>query len=184
MAENMKEMGEAINQPLKELSFEHIIGEPLKACVDAQREAAEATYQYMKDVGFEKDPSLLADYRPTSMVFYFEKDGVVNRLSIPLLTVLPIPYLKIGYIDLYCKAEVTGWDMDKDKATFAYAATRGQMQQEANSTKESSSELHAKETLDIRVRATSSDLPAGMAKLMEILDTQMTDMYDVKKGKA
>ena len=184
MAENTKELGEAINQPLKELSFEHIIGEPLRACVDAQQEAAIATYQYMKAVGFEKDPSLLADFKPTQMVFYFEKDGVVNRLSIPMLTILPVPYLMIGRIDLHFKAEVTGWDNDKDQATFTYATSGTNIEGEGTQKVESSSEIQAKETLDIRVHATSSDLPAGMAKLMEILDTQMTDMYDVKKGNA
>ena len=57
---------------------------------------------------------------------------------------------------------------------------------QANGTQvvESMSEIQAKETLDIRIHATSSDLPGGMAKLMEILDTQMADMYDVKKGNA
>ena len=82
MAENTKELGEAINQPLKELSFEHIIGEPLRACVDAQQEAAIATYQYLKAVGFEKDPTLLADFKPTPMVFYFEKDGNVSGVRV------------------------------------------------------------------------------------------------------
>ena len=184
MAENTKELGEAINQPLKELSFEHIIGEPLRACVDAQQEAAIATYQYLKAVGFEKDPTLLADFKPTPMVFYFEKDGIVNRISIPLLALLPVPYLKIGQIDLHFKAEVTGWDNDKDQATFTYATSGTNIEGEGTQKVESSSEIQAKETLDIRVHATSSDLPAGMAKLMEILDTQMTDMYDVKKGNA
>ena len=184
MAENTKEIGEAVNQPLKELSFEHIIGEPLRACVDAQQEAAIATYQYLKAVGFEKDPSHLADFQPTPMVFYFEKDGIVNRLSIPLLTLLPIPYLMIGRIDLHFKAQVTGWDLDKDSATFTYASSGAHIEAEGTQKVDSSSEIQAKETLDVRVRATSSDLPAGMAKLMEILDTQMTDLYDVKKGKA
>ena len=184
MAENKIEMAEAVNQPLKELSFEHIIGEPLRACVDAQQEAAIATYQYLKAVGFEKDPTLLADFKPTPMVFYFEKDGIVNRISIPLLALLPVPYLKIGQIDLHFKAEVTGWDMEKDKAVFTYSSTGARIEEEGTRTVDSFSEIKAQETLDIRVRATSSDLPGGMAKLMEILDTQMTDLYDVKKGKA
>ena len=184
MAENKIEIAEAVTQPLKELSFEHIIGEPLRACVDAQQEAAIATYQYMKAVGFEKDPTHLADFRPTPMVFYFEKDGVVNRLSIPLLTILPIPYLMIGNIDLHFKAEVTGWDNDKDQATFTFASSGAHVEANGTQVVESMSEIQAKETLDIRIHATSSDLPGGMAKLMEILDTQMTDMYDLKKGNA
>ena len=184
MAEDKKELGEAINEPLKKLSFEHIIGEPLMACVDAQQEAAIATYQYMKAVGFQKDPSRLADFKLEQMVFYFEKDGVVNRVAIPLLSILPVPYMKIGQIDLHFKAEVTGWDMGKDKAVFTFASSGAHVQDEGTRTVESSSEIQARETLDIRVRATSSDLPGGMAKLMEILDTQMTDLYDPKKGKA
>jgi len=184
MAEDKQELGKAMNEQFKELSFEQIIGEPLRACVDAQQEAAFATYNYMKAVGFDEDPSHLANYKPASMVFYFEKDGVVNRLSVPILTIFPIPYMKIGRIDLHFKAEVTGWDNDHDKAIFTYSSSGDRIEEEGSRTVESSSEIRAKETLDIRVRASTSDLPGGMAKLMEILDTQITDMYDVKKGNA
>ena len=179
MAEDNKPLGEALNQPLKELSFEHIIGGPLKACVDAQQQASMATYDYMKAVGFQKDPTLLSDYQPTPVTFYFVSGGLMKRLRVPLLSILPVPYLQIGYIDLNFKAQVSGWDDESNKATFTYAPTRARVQESGSREESHSSEIRARECLDIRVRATSSDLPSGMAKLMEILDTQLTNLYDL-----
>ena len=173
MAEDNKPLEEALNQPLKELSFEHIIGGPLKACVDAQQQASMATYDYMKAVGFQKDPSLLADYQPTPVTFYFVSGGLMKRLRVPLLSILPVPYLQIGHIDLNFKAQVSGWDNESNKATFTYAPTRARVQESGTREESHSSEITARE------RATSSDLPSGMAKLMEILDTQLTNLYDL-----
>jgi hypothetical protein len=179
MAENNQGLAEAMNQPLESLSFEHIIGGPLQACVVAQKEASEATYEYLKAVGFQKDPTLLADYQPTPVTFYFINEGIMKRLRVPLLSIIPIPYLQIGYIDLTFKAEVSGWDNKTNKAKFTYSPTRTRIRRSEEKQVDSSSEIVAKENLDIRIRATSSDMPAGMAKLMEILDTQLTSLYDM-----
>lgn len=164
----------------EQLEFRNLICGPLKACVDAQQEAAMATYNYMRSVGFRDDPDNLADFIPTPISFYFVKDGVYNRLTVPLLSIIPIPCLTIGQIDLNFQAQLTA--DEHGKYTFKYASSPARIKMKDDVEVKQTSELQAKENLDIHLCARTSDMPAGMAKLMEILDTQMTDLYDVKEA--
>lgn len=182
MAEKKKaDLADAVNRPLQELTFTEIIGGPLRACVDAQQEAAMTTYEYLKAIGFQPDPEKLADWQPTPVTFYFYKEGVMNRLTIPLLSILPLPYLQIGRIDLRFQATVSGEDKKQGVTKFTFAPTTATVEKEGEGERNDTSELRARESIDIRIRAGTSDLPAGMAKVMEILNTQMTDLYELKE---
>ena len=109
MAENNKnKLADAANSPLEDLTFENIIAGPLIACVDAQHEASMVAYDYLMDLGFRKDSKNLADYEPVPLTFYFVREGITSKLTLPLLSVVPVPYLLIGHVDLHYQA--TGAD--------------------------------------------------------------------------
>lgn len=177
---NESALATRFRKEFEQLEFRNLICGPLKACVDAQQEAAMATYNYMRSVGFRDDPDNLADFIPTPISFYFVKDGVYNRLTVPLLSIIPIPCLTIGQIDLNFQAQLTA--DERGKYTFKYASSPARIKVKDEVEVKQTSELQARENLDIHLCARTSDLPAGMAKLMEILDTQMTDLYEVKEA--
>jgi hypothetical protein len=78
---------------LQAIPFGQIIGGPLSACVDAQREAAMTTVSFINDIVFttDKDGNKEAVY----VKFQYRRNGKNTVLSIPLLTLIPIPYLAI-----------------------------------------------------------------------------------------
>ena len=176
---NESALATRFRKEFEQLEFRNLICGPLKACVDAQQEAAMATYNYLRSVGFREDPDNLADFIPTPISFFFVKDGVYNRLTVPLLSIIPIPCLTIGQVDLNFQAQLTA--DEQGKYTFKYASSPARIKVKEEVELKQTNELQAKENLDIHLCARTSDMPAGMAKLMEILDTQMTDLYDVKE---
>lgn len=174
MADNNNQLAEVVNKPLEELPFDHIIGGPLRACAEAQQEAAQATFEYITQMGLENDDTGLAQYKPAMLSFIFVKDGVAQRIKVPLLSVIPVPYLLIDKIDLTFQATVTGCSQNSLTAKFAASSPNVSV----NVKGDSSSQVTAMENIDIRVSAMASEIPSGMAKLIEILQTQMTEIND------
>ena len=178
MAENNKnKLADAANSPLEDLTFENIIAGPLIACVDAQHEASMVAYDYLMSLGFRKDSKNLADYEPVPLTFYFVREGITSKLTLPLLSVVPVPYLLIGHVDLHYQATVTA--CDNNKTTVRYNSPTSRRIKDQRNTEQKNT-LTAREAIDINLRATTTDMPAGLAKLMDILTTQMTEVNDVK----
>ena len=101
--------------PLGALDFKRIIGAPLSACVSAQEEAAQATLEYINEVVFRRKDDDPDNLEPVTVTFYFESAGVVNRLTIPLLCIVPVPYLQIEQVNLTFQATVTESSMSDDR---------------------------------------------------------------------
>ncbi len=174
---------------LESMDFRNIISGPLKACVEAQQEAANATFNYMTSTMLEKDAKGHADFKPVMMHFYFTKEGLIQHLEMPLMSILPIPYININYVDLdfeamitYCKKDTERGDV---KLKACYPVTSRLLKQTGNTkgTHESQDKevdtVNARENINIRIRATTSDLPAGLSRLIEILDTHMTEFSKI-----
>ena len=178
------------NNKLESLSFRSIIGGPLKACVEAQQETANATYNYMTSTVLERDSDGIADFKPVMMRFCFIKDGLLHRLEIPLMTIIPIPYMSIDYVDLNFEAMVTYCKQDTSDGNFTLkacysdhsSAQKVTTEEPSNGIIEKSQDtITAREHINIRLRATTSDQPAGMSKLMEILDNHFTEFTQIEE---
>lgn len=178
------------NNKLESLSFRSIIGGPLKACVEAQQETANATYNYMTSTVLERDSDGVADFKPVMMRFCFIKDGLLHRLEIPLMTIIPIPYMSIDYVDLNFEAMVTYCKQDTSDGTFTLkacysdhaGAQKGTTEEPSNGIIEKSKDtITARENISIRIHATTSDQPAGMSRLMEILDNHFTEFTQIEE---
>ena len=88
---------------------------PLSACDNAPEEAAQATLDYLNWVVFRKKDDDESCLEPVTMTFYFESAGVVNRLTMPLLCIVPVPYLRIDQVNLRFQATVTESSMKEEK---------------------------------------------------------------------
>ena len=83
---------------LQALPFGTIIGGPLQACVEAQTNAAQATWKFIRDVGLTEGEN--GEKKATYVSFVYRKNGRDATLNVPLLTIVPIPYLAIRDIDI------------------------------------------------------------------------------------
>lgn len=196
-------------QELSSIDFESLIGGPLVAMIHAQAQAAITTVDFVKSVAFKpipNNPQKPDEQRvgePINVDFLYPKEispynpGNPNanppippqpavyeeeKLSVPLLTMLPIPSLRIeeGNIDFLAKIDSTeytktdtsvnvdveaegsvGWAFGsvKIKASVAY---QRQNEQGQNTTRSYS--------MHVAVKVVQDEMPAGMAKVLSILE--------------
>lgn len=160
--------------PLGELDFNRIIGGPLSACVNAQEEAAQATLDYLNGVVFRKKDDDESCLEPVTMTFYFESGGVVNRLTMPLLCIVPVPYLRIDQVNLRFQATVTESSMKEEKLELKakYSAPGDS----AEITDVSKEKFLSKRCIDVDLNVTTADMPMGISKLIEIFNNQLVEI--------
>lgn len=150
---------------LNSIPFGNIIGGPLAACVRAQAEAAQTTIDFIR--GFtmtnsELDPE---GVEPITVTFTFIMNGEKTRMTVPLMTIVPIPYMHIDYIDLNFTADITACDDGKIEAKYA---TEGYTR-----TEDDEQSVSVESKMGINVRASTSSMPSGMAKMLEFFTNNL-----------
>ena len=173
---------------LNDLPFGNLIGGPLKACIQAQADAAMTTWNFIKEVGLseDKDGNRTLNY----VSFSYRKNGRECTVNVPLLTIVPIPYIAIRDIDIAFKAkisasssttETTKESVEKNFSNktkvaggtwFVRASTefQGGISSKKDSTATRDSKYSVEYTMDVAVKAGQDDIPAGMSKILELLN--------------
>ena len=157
------EIAKQVNNPLQEIDFKHIIGGPPTSCEQAQEEASQATMNYLDAVAFQKSTDVVGDLEPVTVTFLYQANGRYRRLTMPLIMLVPVPYLQIDAVDFSFKATVTTCSKGSLKAKYM----RGNVSTSATS------EVQAKNYIDIQMRATPASLPSGISKLIELMSNDM-----------
>jgi hypothetical protein len=181
----------AVVNELAMIPFGTLIGGPLNAAVEAQAKAAMTTVDFIRAVGFKpvEDGKPL---EPASIVFKY-KNGPdpsdMIELEVPLLTIVPIPFLRIENMDIHFKASLSQSMETKDTQSSStageakvsgsakYMFFKAEMSASISSKKDSSSTRDSRYaveyTMDINVHAVQDDMPAGMAKVLNLLNEAM-----------
>lgn len=205
----MADVNQKALNALQGLPFDNLIGGPLNACIKAQAEAAQTTINFIRDVGLE-ERAVLDDQgkektdsngnvvTQTSAIyvhFQFIQNGRYVNLSVPLLTIVPIPYICINTIDINFKATVHGVESSsytseyhREKNTDENSSTSKGLgilrkkrttsiktsvstKRDSKSTQDSSYSIEA--TIDVAVHASQDSMPAGMSRVLEMLNSAM-----------
>lgn len=157
--------GSKVASALNSIPFGNIIGGPLAACVRAQAEAAQTTIDFIR--GFtmtnsELDPE---GVEPITVTFTFIMNGEKTRMTVPLMTIVPIPYMHIDYVNLNFTADITACDDGKMEAKYAAEGyTR---------TEDDEQSVSVESKMGINVRASTSSMPSGMAKMLEFFTNNL-----------
>ena len=89
---------------LQGIPFSSLIGGPLNAAIDAQVNAAKSTVDFIQNVGLTGPPE---NRRPIQVEFIYYVDGRETKLMVPLLTIVPIPYLAVDEVEINFKASIS-----------------------------------------------------------------------------
>lgn len=157
--------GSKVASALNSIPFGNIIGGPLAACVRAQAEAAQTTIDFIR--GFtmtnsELDPE---GVEPITVTFTFIMNGEKTRMTVPLMTIVHIPYMHIDYVNLNFTADITACDDGKMEAKYA---TEGYTR-----TEDDEQSVSVESKMGINVRASTSSMPSGMAKMLEFFTNNL-----------
>ncbi len=177
---------------MQAIPFGSIIGAPLKACIEAQAMAAQTSWQFIKEVGLNTDPTT-GRKEAVNVTFEFIQNGRMAQLNVPLLTVVPVPYIAIHDIDINFKANISASSSSVSESSSSSSLDAGadisakvgwgpfslQANMKANysSKKDSkatqSSQYSVEYTMDVAVKAGQDSMPAGLAKVLELLGNSL-----------
>ena len=155
-----------VNRPLRSLNFSHLIGSPLLACIDAQEKAARCSREYIDEVGLETDDD--GKKEAIMVSFSFIQDGQAVELTVPLLSIVPIPYFSIDLLEINFRANVK---ISDGEITASYAAG-------SDSKNVQSSLYNVESAVDVHVKASQDDMPAGLIKVLGVLGNSIRSYSD------
>lgn len=195
------------NSTLRSLPFGQVIGSPMIAAIRAQALAAQATVDFIKNVGFTPaDPTAPADFGDTRCVVFkysrLKTGGGSNggsaptagsdteniELQVPILTIVPIPYIRLDEMTIDFTANITeqhentasssasvSTDTSLDIGYSAFFSPvkvgfNAKVSTRHNSNQTSSSRNRVEYTMDIHVRAVQDEIPAGLGRVLGILE--------------
>ena len=187
----------AIGDELSSLNFEAMIGGPLSAVVKAQAQSAVTSVDFIKAVGFTDDNGKVT---PTMITFEYDKavettaaDGTVSfevlpyKLTVPFLTMLPIPFIRIEETTIDFNAKITsvqessstsshGLDVElKAKAGWGWGSASLKVNYSYKKSTSASSKTERTYSMAVHVRAVQDELPAGTERLLSILENSITE---------
>jgi hypothetical protein len=197
----------AVNE-LKQIPFAHLIGAPLTAAIESQALAAKTTIDFIKEIGFKNSNEFGIAIDPANdteignvrnVTFkYIKKDEQDEdkefTLTVPILTITPIPYIRIDEMTIDFSAKLTdavvnahskdttvksnlsgsyGGFFSPVKVNFRVSATH-----KTSSSRTASQKREYK--IDIHVRAVQDEMPAGLSKILDILEDAIKDQAEPK----
>lgn len=173
----------AVNE-LAAIPFGTLIGAPLSAAIEAQAKAAMSTVEFINAIGFNEK----GDVANVKFKYKIGKDDT-GELEVPLLTIVPIPFLRIENMDIHFKASISQsmeTKQTESKSLESQAKVSGSarwlfvkadMSASISSKKDSSSTRDSRYaveyTMDINVHAVQDDVPGGLAKVLNLLNESM-----------
>lgn len=190
---------------LGDLDFENLIGGPLIAVVHGQVQAAMATVNFIKQVGFKPPPTPpptveTATEQTTgdlaTVTFHYKKtvpkeDGTTEEkngeLTVPFLAMLPIPYLRIAETEIQFKAKINSVEFRQvvtniavtgdleAKAGWLWGSARLKVRSAFQRQTREGSTVTKDYSMDVRVKAVQEEVPGGLDRLLSILESSIKE---------
>ncbi len=180
---------------LQSIPFGSIIGGPLDAAIEAQAQAAQTSWNFIREVGLSGSDD---NKRAVTVDFIYQSQGKLVRLVVPLLAIVPIPYIAIDNITIDFKANIDASSSTYQKDTSSEKAKGGgsteiqgglfggawgfggkasfnaSYSSKKDSTATQKSKYSVEYTIDVHLGASQSDMPAGLAAVLNILQSSIT----------
>ena len=176
---------------LQGLPFDNLIGGPLSACIQAQNDAAMTSINFINNVCLNEDKET-GEKSAVYVSFSFIQNGRKVVINVPMIAIVPIPYIAINSVDISFKATVNGVESESSSTETEYESKGNKKstrksglfrkktttinstfstKRDSKSTQDSKFSVEA--TIDVAVHAGQESMPAGMAKILEMLGAAM-----------
>ena len=190
----------AIGQELSSIDFGAMLGGPLSAVIKAQAQSAQTSVDFIKSVGFNPSDAATDAGKPTMVTFAYDKpvesrDAQGNitvtptkfELSVPILTMLPIPFIRVEETTIDFNAKInsvvesttsSSSDLSASlsaKAGWGPVSAQLKCSYSTKKTSTSGSKTERTYSLAIHIRAVQDELPAGMERLLGILEDNIKE---------
>jgi len=193
-AYGVTDVGSAAGNEMSSVDFFTILSGPLVAIIKAQGNAAATTVQFIKSVGFEPaSESDMADSAAVSAVdnmdignarmveFSYSNNERHGTITVPLLTIVPIPFLRFESIDVELNVKITSMDSTASSSSTSvgvsasvgatyYGVTVSVQASVSHQAKSSATnEVKREYSTRVFVHAVQAECPEGMKKILDKL---------------
>lgn len=191
-----------IGEELASLNFEALVGGPLTAVVEAQAQAAITAVNFINEVGFDEIPPEERapngpSRRPQMVTFEYKRMVQVPdqeepqlrdfELTVPLLAMVNVPYLRIETTDIEFNAKITSmvhseeslqrrFDLDfQARAKFIFGRARLKAKYASTRNTVDTSRTNRNYDMKVHVHAVGDEMPAGTDRLLRILESTIDE---------
>lgn len=151
---------------IKDIPFASMLGEPVLACIRAQEEAARATQRYLQTVTAKTN--VKGEQEAVCIVFRYQNADQMMELTLPLMTLVPIPYFAVDTLDIEFDAIVN--EVSKDKLLCSYANVLSGCSTSLDQNRTEEREMNTQRHLSVRLHASQDNMPVGLSRLLHYLD--------------
>lgn len=175
------------------LDFANLIGGPLNAIVEAQAKAAITTVNFIRDVAFNEDKKVVnVDFKYNRR--NDEDQDEEFTLTVPFLTMLPVPYITVTNALVEFNAKITSMTTHESNDDFKTEATANanagywfasaKLESKTSYQRKSSTSDKEERTFDmhVKVEAKNQDMPAGTERLLTILENSIAEKKSSTPG--
>ena len=169
----------SVEEQFKGLSMSSLIGGPLKAACDAQMELAKSTAEFISQMGFDENNKC----RTVEVAFKrpgLKENGNVEaeqmKLEVPLLSIVPIPNLQIDEVNVLFEMEIHEEVKGEEKSIASVTGIDSPFGLKVNISGNVSSITNNMDSdnsakYHVQVRATQGEMPEGLSRVLDILNT-------------
>ena len=184
---------------LSSLPMKALIGGPMVAAIEAQAQSAQTTVDFIQQVGFVNESTTpgqgvsdgaFGDVR--NVKFTYKKTGEdgeieTHEFELPILSILPVPYLRIGDMTINFKASLSkvetfdrsvtnDFSIGTDISGKIWGVKFGlNASYKRSSETNTSSTRSAKYEYEVNVNALQDEIPAGLGRVLDILEEAIID---------
>ncbi len=155
------------------LRLEEIIGAPLRAMIEAQRLSTEATLNFLMSLTRDDQGKRILE----SMDIIYQRmvqdpdQGIKiekQSLSVPLLTLVPIPYINIDEGEINLNIKIVSVRESKDEKPYMKSIIHAIYAGRNVSTSDLSGEMN------IKIKVKRNEMPEGLAKVLTVVSDGIT----------
>ncbi len=188
------------NRVLGSIPYGTLIGAPMTAAVEAQALAAQTSMDFIRSIGFETvgDDTQFGPVRTVTFEYQYKDttDGTEKSatLNVPLLTIVPIPYLRIDDMTIDFTSKITEEMIRETKRDTSVQADtelsvnyshflspvkvgfKATVSVKHSSSAATSNRYKTEHTININVRAVQDDIPGGMGRVLDLLESSIASV--------
>lgn len=183
-------------QELSSIDFASMIGGPLNAVVEAQAKSAMTTLDFIQNLGFVKETGATGEVsygKAKTVTFTYNKVNPDNgklyeyELKVPTLAIIPIPYLRVEDVHIQFNAKISSTTYQRNatgesyggsisaKAGWGWGSAKLSAYYSKRKSTTSGNQVNRTYSLDVKVHAVQDEIPAGLDKVLGILEDTMTE---------
>lgn len=180
-------------QALQSIPFSSLIGGPLSAAVQAQAQAAMTCIEFIERVGFTTPAGAPPTEKVVKEVTFkyskLDENGATKgfTLSVPILAIVPIPYLRIDEVLIDFSAKLNDSITNSESSVVAgnvelsaaagWGWGRASFRASASYKNEKSSTSSSNQdyAMTVKVRAVQAEVPGGMKRVLDMLESAVRE---------